>query len=231
MFGPLFAVERTTIAVRLSSGPGEGFNPGENPRIRDPMTQPLSTSCAPKHPATGRRTAAVLALAALLTGCTSGHTFILSRPAARRSYPAVALREGASTATLDPEFKDYFLKQLRSELAEKPALAISDESPALTLEYRMVTYDKGVAAARVVNGVIQLAGVPVSGMGDGTVGIEVLYKDRSGAVVAQIVADGPIRGPLGSTKGGLDMAAENIAAFTKQQFQATESPMAEASRE
>jgi hypothetical protein len=155
--------------------------------------------------------------ALLLGGCAAGHTFVLDRPAGMPRFQAVAIHEGHSTAELDPALRAHFESVLRKRL--QPAFARESESvPPLDLEYRVISHDKGSAAARVVNGAIQVVGVPVSGLGDGTLGVEVLYRDPSGATLAHIVADGPIAGVLGSSSSGLDSAAASIAAFTTKTF-------------
>ena len=168
---------------------------------------------------------AVCTLALTLGGCAAGHIFVLDRPEGMPAYSTVYLYEGGSTAALEPAQKEHFESMLRTRLRREPALGLS-ESPrddALSIEYRIVALDKGSAAARVVNGAIQVVGVPVSGLGDGTLGVDVIYRDRSGAAIAHIVADGPIAGLLGSTNAGLDSAAESISAFTKKTFRAPDS--------
>lgn len=166
------------------------------------------------------RTALLFTLAAGLGGCAAGHTFVLERPEGMPSYATVYIHEGDSTASLEPRLREHFESTLRTRLMKDPSLMLADgpRDDALMIEYRIIAHDKGSAAARLVNGAIQVVGVPVSGLGDGTLGVDVTYRDRSGATLAHIVADGPIAGLLGSSSAGLDSAADSIAAFTKKTF-------------
>lgn len=175
-----------------------------------------------RYRARGAALAGLLAAGAALNGCASGRTFVLNRAIGMPEYRTVYVHEGESPVALEPAQKQRFEGALRARLMREPALALSEapRGDALTIEYRVIAHDKGSAAVRVVNGAIQAVGVPVSGLGDGTLGVDVIYRDSAGATLARIVADGPIAGVLGSTGAGLDSAAESIAAFTKKTFRA-----------
>lgn len=171
--------------------------------------------------------ASTIAAAAFLLGCASGHTFVLQ---AHRPGPApmsFALKEGASTVEVQPELRDYFRTALATRLERGSMLKPAESAPDLIVEYRFVAFDAGKAGARVVNTAIQVVGVPVSGIGDGNLGVDVVYRNRDGRALSQIVADGPIAGLFGSSRSGLDTAAASIAAYTQETFQEREVSFAE----
>lgn len=128
----------------------------------------------------------------------------------------------AADATLDPELRDRFEQELRRLLRKHPEIHLTDDAgeSALVMEYRLITRDEGNAAARIGNGVIQVVGLPVSGLGDGTMGVEVRFLDASGHRIAHIVAHGPVAGVFGSPGRGMELAAASVAEFVRETFAA-----------
>lgn len=160
---------------------------------------------------------ALLVVAAAGGGCAAGRTFVLTRPTPQASFAGVRLSEGDSTAPVSDNLKRHFESSLRAALG-RGGMLDAETGGSITLRYRIVGFDRGDPAGRVFNGAIQVVGVPVSGIGDGGVGVEAVYIDAHGREIGRIVADGPIAGLFGSPRGGLDQAARSIADYTKAHF-------------
>lgn len=162
----------------------------------------------------------VLAPMLLLASCQAGRTYVIESMPPRFAVDAVAIREGASTADVDADLKAHFERTLRERLANDdhpvpPALRVDDGAP-LTVEYRFILNDPGSAATRVGAAIVSVAGVPMGALGEGTVAIDVVYRDADGHEISRIIADGPIDGPVGTSKSGLATAARSIAKFTRE---------------
>ncbi len=160
-----------------------------------------------------------LGLAGMLgfaSGCTSSRTFVLERVAEPGHHLAVSVDQLDATVPVGPGLAQRLEARLSTALS--PHAMMNAEAADLMIAYRFVLFDDGSAAARVGAGIASLAGSPFYGLGDGAVGIEVVYSDRSGAPIGRIVVDGPIVGPFGSAESGLDGAAAAIACYTKANF-------------
>jgi hypothetical protein len=159
----------------------------------------------------------LIGMVAVMHGCVSGHTFVLERPAMPLSIDRV---RPAAEVALDPTLRDRFEQELRRRLRKHPEIHITNDAgeSALVMEYRLITRDEGNAAARVGNGVIQVIGVPVSGLGDGTMGVEARFLDASGNRIAHVVAHGPVAGIFGSPERGMELAAASVAEFVRETF-------------
>lgn len=171
-----------------------------------------------------RRLAAAAPLGLVLAGCQAGHTFVLTAPPPDAAFRDVSIRQADSTVTIPDELRDHFERRLGERL---PA---GDSSPeGLTLEYRLVLHDPGHKGARIGAALVNLTGLPTGALGWGLLGVEVVYRDAAGIEVARILADGPIDGPLGSSRRGLTTAADSIASYTRTHLvrpdrEGTESP-------
>jgi len=62
-------------------------------------------------------------------------------------------------------------------------------------------------------------GSPLYGLGEGAVGVDVLYTRLDGTALGHIVTDGLVAGAFGNTASALDEAAGFIASYTKANFQ------------
>lgn len=162
------------------------------------------------HGRARRRLAAAAPLGLVLAGCQTGHTFVLKPPPPGAAYRDVAIRQGESTVTIPSDLQEHFEKRLSERL---PAGQSSQED--LTLEYRLVLHDPGHKGARIGAALVNLTGLPTGALGWGLLGVEVVYRDVAGTEVARILADGPIDGPLGSSRRGLTTAADSIVSFTR----------------
>lgn len=161
--------------------------------------------------------ATLVMVTAAAGGCASGRTYVLTRPSPQRPFTEVHLAEGESTVLVSDELKRHFESSLRAALRSGGTRDAGSGGP-LVVRYRIVGFDRGDPAGRVFNGAIQVVGVPVSGIGDGGVGVEAVYLDAHGREIGRIVADGPIAGLFGSPRGGLSQAARSIAEYTREHF-------------
>lgn len=150
-----------------------------------------------------------------LGGCQAGRTYVLSTSEITPVATSLSIQETRSgVSTIQDEQKSRFERTLRDRLGP---IAVSSGAD-VSIDYRFVLHDEGSGAARVGATIINLVGVPTGSLGNGTLAVEAVFRDRSGREVARILADGPIDGPFGSTEGGLDTAAESIATFAKTLF-------------
>lgn len=154
-------------------------------------------------------------------GCAGSRTYVLAHPAPTAPARCIRLVEAPPTSPIAEDARREFRDALASSLTTVAMVDRTDAADAeLTLRYRIVQYDAGNAAVRIGQGAASLLGSPFAGLGDGSVGVEVLYLAASGEPLGHIVADGPIAGLFGSTSGGLEAAAETIAAYTRDHFTA-----------
>lgn len=162
------------------------------------------------------------AAVALAAGCQSGRIYELTRVHADAApvSAGVCVREGESPIQIDGEHRDHFQKALAGALAARSVEAELPGGgvPDITAEYRFVGYDPGSGPVRFGAFLVGLFGVPTGALGMGALAVSVRYFDRDGREIGQILADGPIDGPLGSTKNGLETAAESIARYTTEHF-------------
>jgi hypothetical protein len=167
-----------------------------------------------------RRTPLVLLAALsliLATGCTSSKTFVLQPVREGVIHGHVALSRLEATTNVDPKAYTDFEAKLTEQLKAQVGAPIGQPTD-LTLEYRFVLFDQGSTGARLGSGLAGLAGSPVYGVGDGAIGVEIVYKRPDGSTIGHIVTDGPISGAFGSTSGALDSAAAAVAKYTKANF-------------
>lgn len=168
------------------------------------------------HVRTSRALVGFIAGAALFqgVGCQAGRTYVLDAPREQRTA-AVSLREiSDDSSALPGDEREYLRQRLESQLSPMRV----DPDASVVLDYRVVLYDPGSAPARVGAAIVSVTGVPMGAIGMGVLGVEAVYKDRDGAVLARILADGPMDGPFASTRTGIDTAAESIAKFTRANF-------------
>jgi hypothetical protein len=156
-------------------------------------------------------------LTATLPACTSSHTFILQRPEPRHHFDTVALVQQESTVEVDSDSSDHFRAALESSLQNDAGLT-PKPGAELVIRYKFTLFESGEPAVRVGFGVANLAGSPLYGLGDGLVGVEVVFTDLMGHSLGHIVADGPVAGAFGSSDAGLECAAAAIAKYAKAQF-------------
>lgn len=150
-------------------------------------------------------------------GCSSNRTYVLQDPPPGSVLTGVALRGMDSSIKIDPAQRTEFEKILAEKITE-----IYGSQPQadgdLIIQYRFVLFDQGNTAFRVGSNVANLAGSPFYGLGDGAVGIEVIYLRKDGTRLGHVVTDGSISGAFGNTSSGLDQAASSIAKYTKSSF-------------
>jgi hypothetical protein len=158
-----------------------------------------------------------LVLLALLSGCTSSKTFVLKPIPEGTSLGRIAVKPAESTTRIDPSAQSDFQSRLANQLKQVVGADVADPAD-LIVQYRFVLFDQGSSAVRVVSGLSNVAGSPIYGLGDGDVGVEVLYLKPDGTPIGHIVTDGPISGALGSTSAALDSAAASVAKYTKANF-------------
>lgn len=158
------------------------------------------------------------AAAALLTGCSPSRTFVLQQPTPNTVHSGLALKQLDSPINVDPEAKKTFENKLAAKLKDKVGVAPSDHGD-LIVQYRFTLFDQGLSAARVGSTITNIVGSPFYGLGDGAVGVEVIYSKPDGTPLGHIVTDGSIAGAFGTTSGALDEAAGSIATYTKANFQ------------
>lgn len=162
----------------------------------------------------------VIATPSFLGGCQMGRTYVLGMAPASPTYTHVLVREADSMMKLTDEQKTHFEKQLATQLARAPhPLPVgAGEGQPLIIEYRLILHDAGSTATRVGAAVVNLTGIPTGSLGNGTLGVEVTFKDDSGTTLATILTDGPIDGPLGSTENGLSTVAKSVGTYARVHF-------------
>lgn len=156
-----------------------------------------------------------------LGACAPSRTYVLDAPAytagTSLASSSVSVREAPGDSGADPKLLSEFKSSLRKHLEEEPGIAVSDDAP-VTLLYRFVLHTDGNAPVRVGSGLLNLLGSPFYGLGDGAVGVDVTYLDRAGQPIGRIVADGAIAGMFGSWRDAVDMAAQNVAMYTRMNY-------------
>src|SRR5262245_57447471 len=129
---------------------------------------------------------------AVAAGCTSSRTFVLDPVATPRNHAVASLRQLPSTVEVSPALAARFEQELARKLALSPV--DSRDTGDLTIAYRFVLFDSGSTAARVGAGIASLVGSPFYGLGDGALGVDVVFTDAGGRTVGHILVDGPISG-------------------------------------
>ncbi len=175
---------------------------------------------------------------AALAGCQQSHTFVLEQRGDSPLFEGVVVRPADGSTG---EHGEAFERALAESIAgvrrdrgvgDEPspapgprvdvAIARPDAAPpprTLTVEYRIVHHDAGSPAARVGAAIASAAGVPMGALGEGVVAVDVAFKDDHGRVLSRVVADGPIDGPIASTRTGLENAARAVARYTRASFE------------
>lgn len=160
---------------------------------------------------------ACLAVGGFVVGCTSSRTFVLQQPMPGTVHTGLSLKPLDSSVRVDPEAQKDFEKRLFDKLKDQIGVAPSDHGD-LVVQYRFTLFDQGAGAARVGSTIANIVGSPFYGLGDGAVGVEVVYAKQDGTQLGHIVTDGAISGAFGTTSGALDDAAASIAKYTKANF-------------
>lgn len=145
----------------------------------------------------------------LLCACGAGRTLILQPAQSGHVFPAAELQHNGSTA----EVPDEVIEAFETRVTEKLAEGGLPEGPELKLLYRFIQLEEGSQLARWFWGGIGNAG-------EGSLTIEVFYRDDSDIVLAQIQAEGRIGSGAfgGSFKDALNRAADEVAEYTLKNF-------------
>lgn len=140
-----------------------------------------------------------------------------SRPVAHDRM--VRISRGTSTASVEPKLQEAFEDRLGERLRARAMFTtVESRDAAFTIEYRFVLQDAGSTGVRLGAGVASLIGSPFYGLGDGAVGVEIVYRDRNGTSVGHTVTDAPISGVFASVEGGVKDAAATIADYTRDHY-------------
>lgn len=158
-----------------------------------------------------------LILAAALPGCVSSKTFVLEPVPSGSMFGRIALKPAEATITVDPKAQADFHGKLSDQLKKFVGVELTDP-PDILVQYRFVLFEQGSGATRIVSGLTNVAGSPIYGLGDGSIGVEVIYLKPDGTRVGHIISDGPITGAFGTTGSALDAAAVSVAKYTKANF-------------
>lgn len=164
-----------------------------------------------------RTPAFFLVLLAFLSGCVSSKTFVLQPVPQGTELGRIAIKSADGSIAVDSKSRADFESRLQNQLQKQVGAAVA-EPPDMIVQYRFVLFDQGSGAVRVVSGLTNIAGSPIYGLGDGAVGVEVIYTKPDGTRIGHIVTDGPISGVFGSTSSAIDSAASSVAKFTKANF-------------
>jgi hypothetical protein len=156
-------------------------------------------------------------VAAGLAGCVSSRTFVLQPVTDGQIHGQIALEASPASVKVEEGAAKDFEAALAKHLREYVG-ATTGRPADLVVQYRFVLFDQGSGVGRVGSGLAGLAGSPVYGIGDGAIGVEIVYKRTDGTTIGQIVTDGPISGAFGTTSGALDSAALAVAKYTKANF-------------
>lgn len=160
---------------------------------------------------------ACLFVPTIVGGCSSSRTFVLQQPKPGTVHAGLSLKPMDSSVRVDPEAQKDFETRLSAKLKDQIGVEPSDHGD-LIVQYRFTLFDQGAGAARVGSTIANIVGSPFYGIGDGAVGVEVVYARPDGTQLGHIVTDGSISGAFGSTSGALDDAAASIAKYTKANF-------------
>ena len=158
-----------------------------------------------------------LFLAAALPGCVSSKTFVLEPVPPGSMFGRIALKPAEATIMVDPKVQADFQSKLSDQLKKFVGVELS-EPPDILVQYRFVLFEQGSGASRIVSGLSNIAGSPIYGLGDGSIGVEVFYLKPDGTRIGHIITDGPISGAFGTTGSALDAAAASVAKYTKANF-------------
>lgn len=158
--------------------------------------------------------------------CTPARTYVLDMPVAPAadlpaatspSAPAVAIKPASENLEPSSPLLATFHSCLAKHLADSPAIELRDDAP-VTISYRLILHIEGDTPVRVGSGLLNLLGSPFYGLGDGAVGFDIVYADRSGKPLGRIIAEGPISGILGTPDDAINTAARNVATFTRMNY-------------
>lgn len=163
---------------------------------------------------------AILASAVgLVSACVSPRTHVLETPRSVAHDRVVRIARGTSTVQVDAKLQEAFEERLTERLQSRAMLTTEDKSGAtFTIEYRFVLQDNGSSGVRLGAGIASLVGSPFYGLGDGAVGVEVVYRDQGGASIGHTVTDAPISGVFASVESGVKDAAATIADYTRDHY-------------
>lgn len=169
------------------------------------------------HGRRARAWVAALCAAGAMAACVSSKTFVLHQTVPGTTHHGLVLKPLECAIKVDQAAQDDFKSKLAAKLKSATGVDPSDTGD-LIVQYRFVLFEQGSTAARLASGAANLAGSPLYGIGDGSVGVEVIYARPDGTELGHIISDGPISGAFGSTSGALSEAAGAIAKYTKANF-------------
>ncbi len=123
----------------------------------------------------------MLSLAApmLVGGCSSSRTFVLQQPMPGTVHTGLTLRPLDGAVKVDPEAQKDFETKLSAKFKDQIGVAPSNHGD-LVVQYRFTLFDQGAGAARVGSTIANIVGSPFYGIGDGAVGVEVVYSTADG---------------------------------------------------
>jgi hypothetical protein len=164
--------------------------------------------------------ASSIVLVGAVAGCAGSRTFVLEPVSQSVDVGSIRLERLDAVVNTDAGAADDFEKKLAGQLTEQTGATIAGagQHADLVVKHRFVLFDQGAGAARVGSGIAGVIGSPFYGIGDGSIGVEVIYTLPDGKNVGHIVSDGPITGAFGTTGGALESAAAAVAKYTKANF-------------
>jgi hypothetical protein len=152
----------------------------------------------------------VLPLIALLSGCTgSGTTIVLDAPTQTCLAKTYSLVEGKSIVQRDETIKQQFEYEVEGRFAESGMMPGND----LIIEYRFIQFDEGNRFVRYLVGGLANAG-------EGTMTIEIVFKNKNKEVLNKIQVGGKITAGLfgGSFDNAVEEAANQVVKYTVTNF-------------
>lgn len=150
-----------------------------------------------------------LTMALFLSGCGSSRMMVLEPVALKNKPSQVRVIKGNDTVAVSRQAQDCFRKALKRALYEKGNLKEGRQGSDLTLEYRFLQFDEGSRMKRYLTG-------GLGNCGEGSLTIQVIYKDKAGKQIGKIHTDGKIGSGFfgGSSDGPIIKAAEEVAHYT-----------------
>jgi len=158
------------------------------------------------------------AASSLMGGCAPSRTFVLQQPTPNTVHSGFTLKQLESLVKVDPGSQKDFETKLTAKLKEKLGVGPSERGD-LVVQYELALFDQGTSATRIGRTIGNVIGSPLYGLGEGAVGVDVLYTRLDGTALGHIVTDGLVAGAFGNTASALDEAAGFIASYTKANFQ------------
>ncbi len=153
-----------------------------------------------------------LVLLVFLVGCGAGKLMVLEPSGTEHlKISSVNIKEEQPTVKISDEDREKFRQALKEVLESKCGLKVTNDTPDLVVDYRIIQYNPGSRTARWFWG-------GVGNAGEGSITVDVAFFSSDGKKLGHIQAEGKIQSGFfgGSFSYAIHKAAEQIGDYIKQ---------------